>query len=107
MVSWEHMVHPAVTVPREELAALCRRRHIRWLALFGSVLTGEFRPDSDIDVLVEFAPGHTPGLAIIDVEDELSALFDGRKVDLLIRQDLSHWIRDSVLAEAEVQYAEG
>ncbi|MBA2450849.1 MAG: nucleotidyltransferase domain-containing protein [Chloroflexi bacterium] len=75
------MVNSAVVVPRDELSEFCRRRHIRWLAFFGSVLTDEFRSDSDIDILVEFAPGHTPGLAIVDVEDELSALLGGRKRD--------------------------
>ena len=101
------MANPAVAVSREDLDAFCRRRHIRWLAFFGSVLTDRFRPDSDVDVLVEFEPGHAPGWAIVDIEDELSALLGGRKVDLLVRQDLNRWIRDRVLAEAEVQYAEG
>jgi uncharacterized protein len=101
------MVNAAVAIPREELAELCRRHHIRRLALFGSVLTDDFRPDSDVDVLVEFAPGHTPGLAIINIEDELSALLGGRKVDLVLREDLNRRIRDRVLAEAEVQYVEG
>ncbi len=102
-----YMAIPAVAVPRREIEELCRGRHVRWLALFGSVLTDHFRADSDIDVLIEFAPGHTPGLAIVDVEDELSALFGGRKVDLILKQDLSRWIRDRVLAEADVLYAEG
>ena len=101
------MINPALAIPSESLAALCRRRHIRRLAVFGSALTERFGPDSDVDVLVEFAPGHTPGLAIIDIEDELSALFGSRKVDLILREDLSRWIRDRVLAEAEVLYAEG
>jgi predicted nucleotidyltransferase len=101
------MVHPAVTVPRDELVALCRRWHIRWLALFGSVLTDDFRPDSDIDVLVEFEPGKTPGLAMTDLEGELAALFGGRAVDVVSRTSLNRWIRDRVLAEAEVLYAEG
>jgi predicted nucleotidyltransferase len=101
------MINPAVAIPSEALAAFCRRRHIRWLAVFGSALTEGLRPDSDVDVLVEFAPGHTPGLAIVDVEDELSALLGGRKVDLVLREELSRWIRDRVLAEAEVLYAEG
>jgi predicted nucleotidyltransferase len=100
------VINPTLTIPKEELAAFCRRHHIRWLALFGSVLTDEFRPDSDVDVLVEFEPGHTPGLGIIDVEDELSALFGGRKIDLVSRQYLSRWIRTRVLSEAEVIYAE-
>jgi predicted nucleotidyltransferase len=101
------MINPAVAVSKAEIAAFCRRHHIRWLALFGSVLTKHFRPDSDIDVLVEFEPGHTPGLAIIGIEDELSALFGGRKVDLVSRKYLNRWIRKRVLAEAEVLYAEG
>ena len=65
------------------------------------MLTDDFRPDSDIDLLVEFEPGWTPGLAIIDLEDELAALFGGRKVDLVSRKYLNRWIRDRVLAEAE------
>ncbi len=101
------MINSMVTIPQHELAALCRRWHIRWLALFGSVLTDDFRPDSDIDVLVEFEPGQTPGLAIIDLEDELATLFGGRKVDLVSRKYLNRWIRDRVLAEAAVLYAEG
>ena len=101
------MINPAVVVSKAEIADFCRRHHIRWFALFGSVLTDHFRPDSDIDVLVKFEPGHTPGLAIFDIEDELSALFGGRKVDLVSRKYLNRWIRKRVLAEAEVLYAEG
>ena len=63
---------------RSELTALCRRHRIRRLSLFGSALTADFGPESDLDVLVEFEPGHTPGLAITDIEDELSALVGGR-----------------------------
>jgi hypothetical protein len=70
-------------MPREELEELCRRRHIVRLALFGSVLRDDFRPDSDADVLVESARGHTPGLKIMDVEGELSRLLGGRKADLV------------------------
>ncbi|MDP8922850.1 MAG: nucleotidyltransferase domain-containing protein [Chloroflexota bacterium] len=100
------MVNVAFAIPRRELEEFCRRRHIRWLALFGSVLTDRLRADSDVDVLVEFEPGHTPGLAIVDVE-EISTLFGGRKVDLILRPDLNRWIRNKVLAEAEVLYGEG
>ncbi len=50
---------PPIVVPREQLADFCRRNHIRWLALFGSALRDDFRPDSDVDVLVEFEPGTT------------------------------------------------
>ncbi len=51
-----------VPIPKDEITEFCRRHHIRRLSLFGSVLTGDFRPDSDVDVLVEFEEGHTPGL---------------------------------------------
>jgi predicted nucleotidyltransferase len=83
------------------LAELCRRRHITKLALFGSILRPDFRPDSDIDVLVEFEPGRTPGLAFIDIQAELSGLL-GRRVDLNTPQFLSPRIRARVQAEAEV-----
>ncbi len=95
-----------VDVSREELAAFRRRHHIRMLSFFGSVLRDDFRPDSDVDVLVEFEPGHVPGFEFIDIQDELSALL-GRPVDLLTPKSISRWIRAQVLADAEVQYAAG
>jgi hypothetical protein len=95
----------ALPYDRAKLADLCRRRGIRRLSLFGSVLTGDLGPDSDVDVLVEFEPGRTPGLAIADVEDELSALFGGRRVDLVTERSLHKLIRDRVLATAVPQYA--
>jgi len=82
----------------------CRRHHIRKLAVFGSVLHDDARPDSDLDVLVEFEPGHVPGLAFFAMEQELSELL-GRKVDLNTPQFLSKYFRDRVIEEAEVQYA--
>ena len=97
-----------VSVDKEQIKAFCRQRHIQRLALFGSVLRSDFRPDSDVDVLVEFEPDHVPGfLGVARLERELSALFGGRKVDLRTPEDLSRYFRQSVLAEAEVQYAEG
>ena len=93
-----------VRLPRDKIADFCRRHHIRKLAVFGSVLHGDARPDSDLDVLVEFEPGHVPGLAFFGMEQELSELL-GRKVDLNTPQFLSPYFRDEVLAEAEVQYA--
>ena len=99
------MVRPRIEVPRERLAELCKHHRIRRLALFGSVLRDDFSPDSDIDVLVEFEPGHTPGLAFIRMERELSTLFQGRPVDLVTPRFLNHRIRDRVLAEAQTQYA--
>jgi uncharacterized protein len=95
-----------IAVDREEIAEFCRRHHIRRLALFGSVLRDDFRPDSDVDVLVEFEPGHVPGFGFIRIQDELSEML-GRKVDLVTPKFLNHRIRERVLAEAELQYAEG
>ena len=96
--------HMKVRLPRDKIADFCRRHHIRKLAVFGSALHGDSRPDSDLDVLVEFEPGHVPGLAFFGMEQELSELL-GRKVDLNTPQFLSPYFRDEVLAEAEVQYA--
>ena len=96
-----------IPVDREEIANFCRRNHIRRLALFGSVLRDDFGPDSDVDILVEFEAGHVPGLAFIRLEQELSRLLGGRRVDLVTPKFLNERIRDRVLADAEVQYAEG
>ncbi len=97
-----------ISVDKEEVAAFCRRHHIRRLALFGSVLREDFSPDSDIDVLADFETGHLPGLlSIARMERELSTIFHGRRVDLRTAEDLSRYFRDDVLREAEVQYAEG
>ena len=96
-----------VHIPREQLVAFCRRHHIRKLSLFGSALRDDFTPDSDVDVLVEFEPGHVVGFRIIDMEDELSRMFGGRKVDIVSEKYLNHRLRDRILDSAEVQYAEG
>ncbi|MBI3360397.1 MAG: nucleotidyltransferase family protein [Chloroflexi bacterium] len=96
-----------VEVSKDKLAEFCRRHHILRLAFFGSVLRDDFRPDSDIDVLVEFEPGHVPGLALIRIQDELSALLCGYKVDLVTPKFLNHRIRERVLSQMEVQYARG
>ena len=90
-------------LPAEAIAGFCQRHHIRKLAVFRSALREDFRDDSDLDVLVEFEPGQTPGLAFFGMEAELSDLL-GRKVDLNTPQFLSPYFREEVLAEAEVQY---
>jgi len=95
------------SVSKDAIAAFCRRRRIRKLSLFGSVLRDDFRPDSDIDVLVEFEPGHAVGWDIIDMEEELSRLFGGHTVDMVQEKYLNRWLRGRILASAEVQYAEG
>jgi len=94
-----------LVIDKKRLAEFCREHHIRRLALFGSVLRGDFGPDSDVDVLVEFQPGRVPGLAFFGMEAELSQML-GRKVDLNTPGFLSRHFRDKVMAEAEVQYAE-
>lgn len=93
-------------VPGDAIAEFCRRNHIRRLALFGSVLRDDFRPDSDIDVLVEFEPGRVPGLALIRMQEELAALL-GHSIDLVTPKFLNRHIRQRVLAEMEVQYDQG
>jgi len=90
-------------VPSDKIAEFCRRHHIRKLALFGSVLRDDFRPDSDVDVLVEFEPDHIPGLAFFSMEDQLSQLL-GHRVDLNTPKFLSRYFRDRVLQQAVVQY---
>lgn len=94
-----------VPIDHRQLAEFCRRHHIRRLAFFGSVLRDDFGPESDIDVLVEFEPGHVPGLSFFSMEEELGRIL-GRKVDLNTPGFLSPHFRDQVLAEAEIEYAE-
>jgi hypothetical protein len=93
----------SLEIPAEPLAALCRRHHVCRLSLFGSVLREDFGPQSDVDVLVEFDPGRTPGLAFFRLEEELSVLL-GRRVDLNTRASLSRHFRDRVLFDAHHVY---
>lgn len=86
------------------IAGLCRKHHIRRLSLFGSRLQGTDRPDSDLDLLVEFAPGHVPGFAFVAIERELSEMF-GLRVDLRTPGDLNRRFRDDVSRTAEPMYA--
>ena len=93
-----------ISIPKNEIAAFCRRHRIHRLSLFGSVLRDDFGPDSDVDVLVEFEPGRVPGFAFFAIEAELSKILD-RNVDLNTPGFLSRYIRAKVKAEAQVQYA--
>jgi len=93
-----------IPFPKESIAEFCRKHYIKKLAIFGSVLRSDFRDDSDIDVLVEFEPGQTPGLAFFAMEEELSTIL-GRKVDLNTPQFLSKYFRDKIMKEAVVHYA--
>jgi predicted nucleotidyltransferase len=97
------MARVRIDVPQEQIAEFCRRHHVRKLAFFGSVLRDDFRPTSDIDILVEFEPGFIPGLEFFAMEHELSNML-GRKVDLNTPGFLSPYFRDQALADAEVQY---
>ncbi len=92
-----------IRVSEAELAAVCLRYHVLRLAAFGSVLRSDFSPDSDVDLIVEFEPGRTPGLAFFRLESELSTLL-GRRVDLNTRASLSPYFRDRVLFEARDLY---
>jgi uncharacterized protein len=92
-----------INLPKEKLAKFCKLHYIRKLALFGSVLRDDFNPASDVDVLVEFEPGHTPGYAFFAMEEELSSII-GRKVDLNTPGFLSRYFRDEVMKEAKSIY---
>jgi uncharacterized protein len=96
----------ALEIPQAEVAELCKRNHIRRLALFGSVLRDDFRADSDVDVLVEFDPNFRVGLIrLAGIERELSVLL-GREVDLRTPAELSRYFREDVVRTARVQYVE-
>ena len=92
-----------LSIDRAAVSEFCERHHIARLALFGSVIRDDFRPESDIDVLVEFQPGIRVGLAFIWMQDELSAVL-GRTVDLHTPASLSKYFRDQILREAEPLY---
>jgi predicted nucleotidyltransferase len=94
-------------VAQDVLAQFCATHCIRRLSLFGSVLKGSARPDSDVDLLMEFEPGASPGLiGMAAIESELSALMGGKRVDLRTAQDLSRYFRDDVVRTAKVQYGQ-
>jgi len=91
-------------MPRKKLIEFCKRNYIRKLSVFGSALSGQLGPESDIDLLVEFEQGHTPGLfSIVRMEMELAEML-GRKVDLRTPEDLSQYFRNEVVQNAKLQY---
>ena len=99
------MAESQIKLPTAELAELCRRHRIRQLAVFGSVLGGDFGPESDVDVLVDFAPdAHIGFMALSQIQRELSVLLE-RPVDLVPKDGLKAKIREAVLSSAEVVYA--
>ena len=94
-----------IQIPHDTIAEFCRHNHIRRMALFGSVIRDDFTPESDVDILVEFVPGQTPGLEFFNMERTLSEIM-GRKVDLNTAEWLSSYFRQEVLDEAEDIYVE-
>ena len=99
------MMNIQVQVNHEKIVEFCQRHHIRKFAFFGSVLRDDFRPDSDVDVLVEFEPEHIPGLfELMKMQYEFSDLI-GREADFRTPNDLSRYFRDRVIAGAKVLYA--
>lgn len=88
------------------LAEVCRRHHIQWLAVFGSHARGDARPDSDVDVVVDFAPGRTPGFGIVRVADALRPVFENRRVDLVTRRGLARGLRERILSSARTLHGE-
>ena len=99
-------MHPTLNLDDATMARFCEQHRIRRLALFGSQMKGTAKPNSDIDLLVDFEVGGVPGLfGIAAMEIELSELLGGRKVDLRTAHDLSRHFREEVVRTAEVQYA--
>jgi predicted nucleotidyltransferase len=95
-----------VKIQKNKLIAYCKKNHIKKLAFFGSLLRESFNLESDIDILVEFEDEYIPGLFdLVRMEEELSSLFKGQKVDLRTPNDLSRYFRKKVIRNAEVLYA--
>lgn len=101
------MNEPRIDIPEDALADFCRRWGVRRLAVFGSALRDDFGPDSDVDFLFELEPGRAIGWRIVTMEDELSRILGGRRVDLVSAKYLNRRMRDEVLSTAQVQYEAG
>jgi uncharacterized protein len=102
-VSLDVQIQQRFVLSQKQLVIFCRKHHIKKLSLFGSVLRADYRPDSDIDILVEFENGYVPGFGIVAMQNELISLA-GRKIDLRTPADLSRHFRSEVVREARVQY---
>ena len=101
------MTYHGIKISKDRIAEFCRVNHIRKLSLYGSILREDFKPESDIDMLVEFEPDFRIGLiSLAGLELELSEMLE-RKVDLRTPAELSRYFRDEVIKTAEVQYAQG
>jgi predicted nucleotidyltransferase len=101
------MTRHGINIEKVRIEAFCKRNHITRFSFFGSILRDDFRPDSDIDVLVEFEVGATPSLmGMVSLEEELAGIL-GRKVDLRTSKELSRYFRQETIESAEVQYVQG
>ena len=92
-------------IPQQEIADFCRRHGVKRLSLYGSILRDDFGPDSDVDMLVEFHTGRTPGMIgfgqmILELREII-----GREVDLRTPHDLSRYFRAEVLRTARLLHA--
>ena len=95
-----------IKIPKQKIKAYCKKKHIKKLAFYGSFLRDDFHYDSDIDILIEFERGYTPGFFdLVKMEEKLSSFFKGREVDLRTPNDLSRYFRKKVIQNAEVLYA--
>lgn len=99
--------HPVANTPADALAKLCQRYHIKRLSAFGSLIRQDYHSDSDVDLLVEFEAGHTPGWEIVDIEEAFSSLFGGRKVEIVNPKYLNRHLKARVLNAAVLQYESG
>lgn len=103
---WDKEMPTQIAINKQIITDFCRRNHILKLSLFGSVLTGQFKPESDVDVLMVYDPQFPVGFRIFRMEEELSKLFDGHKVDIVNEKYINPRMREQVLTEAEVLYAQ-
>jgi predicted nucleotidyltransferase len=93
-----------IPINKQKIDACCKKHHITYLALFGSILTSNFSASSDVDILVKFDKKHIPGLfGIYNIQEELKAIV-GREIDLKTPNSLSRYFRDEVLSKAQVLY---
>ncbi|MFO1428584.1 MAG: nucleotidyltransferase family protein [Candidatus Competibacteraceae bacterium] len=101
------MINPTLNLSHEKITAFCRRHHIKTLSLFGSVTRDDFRPDSDVDILVEFEEGAEVSLSdMLTIKAELSQIFGNRPVDLVTPTILRNsYRRKSILKDLEQIYA--
>jgi len=100
-------MEPQIVIDAGKIADICRKHHIRELSLFGSALNGSFTEDSDVDFLYEFEEGFSVGFGIIDIEEEFSGALGGRRIDLVPKKYLNRHMRDRILSDARVIYAQG